>query len=176
MHARKLGSGGGAGHLKALHGAKPRRLLSILFFIGVCYFALVSFSTRVRDPEAVSRGAGVSHASRRALAKGARSHSSLHSSHGGKDSSSTSSEHAHGSRHSKVAKGAQPRGRGLGAHHAQRAVDDTDMKIGSNSMAMSQGSGDALRLLLASHGRLFWYYPDTEEVKVLHEGQVSCFP
>ncbi len=31
-----------------------------------------------------------------------------------------------------------------------------------------------LRLLLASHGRLFWFQPDTNATTVLHEGQVRC--
>jgi hypothetical protein len=28
------------------------------------------------------------------------------------------------------------------------------------------------RLLLASHGRLMWYFPETDEYMVLHEGEV----
>jgi hypothetical protein len=27
-------------------------------------------------------------------------------------------------------------------------------------------------LLLASHGRLMWYFPETDEYMVLHEGEV----
>eukprot|EP00798_Chlamydomonas_sp_ICE-L_P003608 gene3608-13692_t len=37
-----------------------------------------------------------------------------------------------------------------------------------------QGNGfsqHGLRLLLASHGRLFWYYPETNQSVVLHEGE-----
>lgn len=29
------------------------------------------------------------------------------------------------------------------------------------------------RLLLATHTRLMWYFPDTHEYQVLHEGEVS---
>lgn len=32
---------------------------------------------------------------------------------------------------------------------------------------------DSLKLLLASHGRLMWYFPHTNRVRVLHEGGVS---
>ncbi len=30
------------------------------------------------------------------------------------------------------------------------------------------------QLLIASHNRLFWYNTETENVTVLHEGQVGC--
>jgi hypothetical protein len=32
------------------------------------------------------------------------------------------------------------------------------------------------RLLLATHSRLMWYYPDTQAVTVLHEGEVGDAP
>lgn len=33
-------------------------------------------------------------------------------------------------------------------------------------------STSRLRLLLSTHNRLFWYYPDTQEDVAVHEGQV----
>ena len=38
----------------------------------------------------------------------------------------------------------------------------------------AKGQDGANKLLLASHGRLFWYDHHTEDLFVLHEGEVSC--
>jgi hypothetical protein len=41
---------------------------------------------------------------------------------------------------------------------------------GSGKRSTEPGSSD--RLMLASHGRLMWYFPGNDTVKVLHEGEV----
>jgi hypothetical protein len=35
---------------------------------------------------------------------------------------------------------------------------------------------DGLRMLLATHNRLFWYYPDDKKEVLVHEGQVVTCP
>jgi hypothetical protein len=47
-------------------------------------------------------------------------------------------------------------------------------KRGGTSGALGHSAGPTTsdRLMLASHGRLMWYYPGNDTVKVLHEGEV----
>jgi hypothetical protein len=48
--------------------------------------------------------------------------------------------------------------------------------VDSATRVLAAGAGSskgALRVMLASHGRLQWYYPDTDTASVVHEGGVS---
>ena len=54
----------------------------------------------------------------------------------------------------------------------RRVTDPDSVRLTKDGDASQSSHVGPLRLMLASHGRIMWYYPDTEETKVLHEGQV----
>ncbi|KAG2444762.1 hypothetical protein HXX76_001506 [Chlamydomonas incerta] len=108
---------------------RARRLLSLLFLGGVFFFALLSFSTRVRDPEASN-----SHSDKNGEAKaGSALRRALSSGRGGVST-------------------------GASAVHLQAGTSEPAPR-------------KPVRLLLASHNRLFWYSVDNDTTQVLHEGE-----
>ncbi|KAG2501830.1 hypothetical protein HYH03_000329 [Edaphochlamys debaryana] len=110
---------------KHLHFLSPRarRALSILFAGGLLFFAFLSFSIYVKDPESSSTKGGNGKL-RRSLA--------VSRSNGG------------------------------------RIVSGRTVHRGGNTAVHSD---EPLRLLLASHNRLFWYDVLNSSVQVLHEGE-----
>ncbi|GLC58284.1 hypothetical protein PLESTB_001341600 [Pleodorina starrii] len=106
-------------HLKVL-SPRARKLLSVLFAAGLFFFAFLSLSIYVKDPDSV-------HAKSRS-----------------------------GQRRSLAVEG-QDGGR-IGGHSAQ-------------SSSSSSSPSAPLQLLLASHNRLFWYFPGNNTIHVLHEGE-----
>ncbi|PNW88504.1 hypothetical protein CHLRE_01g032400v5 [Chlamydomonas reinhardtii] len=107
---------------------RARRLLSLLFLGGVFFFAFLSFSTHVRDPEASNSRSGkkgqvkAGSALRRALSSAT-------------DGVST-----------------------ISAVHVEAGTSEPVPR-------------KPVRLLLASHNRLFWYSVDDNTTQVLHEGE-----
>lgn len=101
---------------------RARRLLGLLFLAGLFFFALLSFSIHVRDPDTVQPA---SSSSKRSL-------------------------------HESVAK-------------SSHTVSTAQQLGGTTSHSTT---GEPLKLMLASHNRLFWYFPHNDSIKVLHEGQV----
>lgn len=112
---------------------RARRLLSLLFLGGVFFFAFLSFSTHVRDPEASNSRSGkkgqvkAGSALRRALSSAT-------------DGVST-----------------------ISAVHVEAGTSEPVPR-------------KPVRLLLASHNRLFWYSVDDNTTQVLHEGEVRVCP
>ncbi|GIL43818.1 hypothetical protein Vafri_1420 [Volvox africanus] len=99
---------------------RARKLLSISFAAGLCFFALLSLSIYVKDPDSV-------HARKNEDRSGQR--------------------------------------RSL-------AVSRTGAKRIDRHEGKSVSSGTKpFRLMLASHNRLFWYYPSNDSIHVLHEGE-----
>jgi hypothetical protein len=47
--------------------------------------------------------------------------------------------------------------------------------VKESGLQQSSTSTSRLRLLLSTHNRLFWYYPDTREDVAVHEGQARIF-
>jgi hypothetical protein len=60
----------------------------------------------------------------------------------------------------------------------RRVADPASIKINkpieSEDLLKEQSKAEDMRLMLASHGRLLWYFPGNESTKVLHEGQVGA--
>ncbi|GIL81892.1 hypothetical protein Vretimale_1469 [Volvox reticuliferus] len=106
-------------HLKFL-SPRARKLLSISFAAGLCFFALLSLSIYVKDPDSIRTRKNEDRSSQR---------------------------------------------RSL-------AVSSTGAKRIGRQKGMSVSSGNKpFRLILASHNRLFWYYPGNDSIHVLHEGE-----
>jgi hypothetical protein len=97
-----------------------RRVLSILFLAGVFFFAILSFTTYVRDTDT-----------------------------------------------NDVKSAAQ-----VGASRLRRALT-TGVQDVDRVLHRSRGAAGPLRIMLASHNRLFWLHTDTGNTTVLHERGVS---
>ena len=54
----------------------------------------------------------------------------------------------------------------------RKIIDPDTVRLTKEGGDVSMGQVGPLRLMLSSHGRIMWYYPETDETKVLHEGQV----
>lgn len=152
-------SAGGRGSHSHGHGhghrlSKLRKWLPVIFLSGLGLLAVLSLTSKIKDPEAT-----------RAELLRARRRPGSDVRLGG-DGGSTGDGHGHGHGHHAGSHGKHGHG-----HHA----------AGSGHKQEHHGGGGArralpaqpLRLMLASHGRLFWYYPDNDRVEVLHEGHVS---
>lgn len=58
------------------------------------------------------------------------------------------------------------------AYSAVQYGSVTKPTIGDSTVEYSTTSTNRLRLLLSTHNRLFWYYPDTQEDVPVHKGDV----
>ena len=100
---------------------RHRRLLSILFLSGLFFFAILSFTIYVKDPES-----------------------------------------------NNVRSAAQ-----VGASRIRRALNTGVQDVERIVLHRSRGAAAPLRIMLASHNRLFWLHTDTGNTTVIHEGGVS---
>ena len=56
----------------------------------------------------------------------------------------------------------------------RRVADPAAIRIQTPERRELSTKVEDMRLMLASHGRLMWYFPGNESTKVLHEGQVGA--